>query len=624
MTFHALLFCPDEKTSRVTTQILNELEFTVEPSTEPFAAVKKLMAQHFDAIVVDCDNEQNASLIFKSARNSNSNQSSLAVAVVEGQAGVANAFRIGANLVLTKPINVEQAKSTLRVARGLLRKGGDSAKAASATPPAPSAPLAPSKKSGVPQARSAAPNPPMPATAPVQTVSKPVFAPFRSPRAEPLAVQEPTVDPERVLAIEEPAPIPQPQEITLLEVAEQHESSIVPPQPAAKPRVTQPAASKENPWQPVSKRAAETAAKLAPELSPTTASVQPPTASLNVGKTLITSSATGPSGAATAVAPAKAVPRSPAKAIDDHKSAPAAARVLEGPSNAIAPAESAVAVSTPAAPSFTALESSPGDASAGGSGKTGILVAVAVLALAAAGYFGYTKVYAPRQAATKLAGPAQPPAAPLATLPSTQTVPSNNAANPTPSTPEQSQIRIESTPNTYPTAAKDTPAEPEVVTVKSVPASKPVAKSSLGTPSAAKTQSNANAEVTAPPVFGSTPAAEPSVLSHIVQTTSVATPKMAAPQILRVSQGVTQGLLIKRVQPTYPRQAMQLHIQGSVQLQATISKEGVISGEKVLSGDPILARAAVDAVRQWRYKPYFLNGEPVDIETQITVNFKLP
>jgi len=80
------------------------------------------MAEHFDAVVVDCDNEQNATLLFKSARNAPNNHSSLAVAVVEGQAGVAKAFRIGANLVLTKPVNVEQAKGTLRVARGLLRK----------------------------------------------------------------------------------------------------------------------------------------------------------------------------------------------------------------------------------------------------------------------------------------------------------------------------------------------------------------------------------------------------------------------------------------------------------------------------------------------------------------------
>jgi PleD family two-component response regulator len=124
MGYQALLFCPDEKVARSVTQVLSELDFTVIPCTEPFGAVKKLMGEHFDAVVVDCDNEQNATLLFKSARNTPNNQSSLAVAVVEGQAGVAKAFRIGANLVLTKPINVEQAKGTLRVARGLLREAG--------------------------------------------------------------------------------------------------------------------------------------------------------------------------------------------------------------------------------------------------------------------------------------------------------------------------------------------------------------------------------------------------------------------------------------------------------------------------------------------------------------------
>ncbi len=122
MSYKALLFCPDEKTARAVTQVLIELEFTVERSGEPFATVKKLTDEHFDALVVDCQNEQDASLLFKGARNSSFNHSSLSVAVVEGQAGVAKAFRIGANLVLTKPINTEQSKSTLRVARGLLRK----------------------------------------------------------------------------------------------------------------------------------------------------------------------------------------------------------------------------------------------------------------------------------------------------------------------------------------------------------------------------------------------------------------------------------------------------------------------------------------------------------------------
>src|SRR5260370_21424272 len=68
MGYQALLFCPDEKLARVVSQVFSELDFTVEPLQEPFAAVKKLMAQRYDAIVVDCENEQNASLLSKAPR----------------------------------------------------------------------------------------------------------------------------------------------------------------------------------------------------------------------------------------------------------------------------------------------------------------------------------------------------------------------------------------------------------------------------------------------------------------------------------------------------------------------------------------------------------------------------
>ena len=110
MSYRALLFCPDETAARLVTQVLSELDFTVELSFEPFVTVQKLSAEAFDAVVVDCANEENAALLFKGARNSTLNHSSLCVAVVEGQMGVAKAFRIGANLVLSKPINIEQSK----------------------------------------------------------------------------------------------------------------------------------------------------------------------------------------------------------------------------------------------------------------------------------------------------------------------------------------------------------------------------------------------------------------------------------------------------------------------------------------------------------------------------------
>jgi len=113
------------------------------------------------------------------------------------------------------------------------------------------------------------------------------------------------------------------------------------------------------------------------------------------------------------------------------------------------------------------------------------------------------------------------------------------------------------------------------------------------------------------------------VLGGIINSTPVAVPKVATPQKVRVSQGVTQGLLIHKVQPTYPPLARQARIQGSVVLQADISKNGTIENLHVISGHPMLTGAALEAVKQWRYKPYILNGEPVEVETQVTVNFTL-
>jgi periplasmic protein TonB len=100
-------------------------------------------------------------------------------------------------------------------------------------------------------------------------------------------------------------------------------------------------------------------------------------------------------------------------------------------------------------------------------------------------------------------------------------------------------------------------------------------------------------------------------------------PVPAAPsRPLHISQ-MSEGSLIRKIQPNYPPLARSARIQGSVVLQAVIGKEGTIENLKVLSGHPMLAQSAIEAVRQWRYRPYILNGEPIEVETQITVNFSL-
>lgn len=103
----------------------------------------------------------------------------------------------------------------------------------------------------------------------------------------------------------------------------------------------------------------------------------------------------------------------------------------------------------------------------------------------------------------------------------------------------------------------------------------------------------------------------------------VAAPPPAPPQKIRVSSGVAEGNLIHDVRPQYPVLARQAHIQGVVVLLAVIGKDGAVQDLHVKSGPPMLAQAAVDAVRQWRYKPYFLNGQPVEVDTQININFTL-
>ena len=95
----------------------------------------------------------------------------------------------------------------------------------------------------------------------------------------------------------------------------------------------------------------------------------------------------------------------------------------------------------------------------------------------------------------------------------------------------------------------------------------------------------------------------------------------AKPKKLRVSSGVAEGLKIHSEGPKYPREARERGIQGDVILQATIDTKGEITNLKAVKGDPILAEAAIDAVKQWKYKPYLLNGEPVEVETTIKVVF---
>ena len=108
--------------------------------------------------------------------------------------------------------------------------------------------------------------------------------------------------------------------------------------------------------------------------------------------------------------------------------------------------------------------------------------------------------------------------------------------------------------------------------------------------------------------------------------TGAVQPVLAKPapstHIIRLSV-MSAGMLVRKIEPRYPPAAIIARIEGPVKIQAIISREGEIRQAEVLSGNPLLTGAALDAIRQWRYRPYILNGEPVEVETEITVNFVL-
>lgn len=113
-------------------------------------------------------------------------------------------------------------------------------------------------------------------------------------------------------------------------------------------------------------------------------------------------------------------------------------------------------------------------------------------------------------------------------------------------------------------------------------------------------------------VFNSAGSAAPPIMPAV--------PPVARP--MRLSH-MSEGDLLQKITPIYPSLARTARIQGTVVLQAMISRQGTIENLRLVSGHPLLAPAAIDAVRHWRYRPYILNNEPVEVETQITVNFSL-
>jgi periplasmic protein TonB len=113
----------------------------------------------------------------------------------------------------------------------------------------------------------------------------------------------------------------------------------------------------------------------------------------------------------------------------------------------------------------------------------------------------------------------------------------------------------------------------------------------------------------------------PGGVMHGAGTSPVVVVTPAKTQI--IPSRIALGMLIRKVIPDYPPIARNIRLEGEVVLRATISKSGMIENLRVVSGPPLLQQAAIDAVKQWQYRPYLLNGEPVEVETTVNVDFRM-
>ena len=600
MALQSLLLCPDEKTARVLSRVLAELEIGMEQCTEPFDAVKKLMRQRYDAVIVDWENEANATLVLKNARMSPSNKTSLAVAIVEGQTSVRNAFRAGANFVLYKPISVEQAKTSLRAARALMQRGaeaaakqgGDSAGGPTLVPPQDF-----SKSSGAAQTSRMAPVVPMPA---------------QSSGAPGMSAADTSWNNAGVAA----APARDNQSADLLDdlrtVASTAIENLHPGSPTSSASAVTEAARSGGSVKPFPGTAGKSQEEdgfyhLDLDADPS-----------KEGKRASTNSA------ATQILTPRPVmsPVKPAVVSEEFKPKlePAAKSGIS-----FDEVRSRVSAQAPrSAPSFTlgdqTEETAPGIPKAillGG----GVVIVVAVLIFAIMHFRSAPKQQPAAQVTPPVtqqqAAPQETPAATVVSTPLPSTTTSASQAV-TAGKPEAKSAKdAAAKPSAGKTAQASEPASAELENPE--PEAQPelqVHKLSAIQKSKAQTQI---AEA-APPSMDAISGSVAAPVGGLMQT-PVSVPQLVAPDRVRISQGVSQGMLVQMVKPRYPEAARSMRLQGAVVMDALIGKDGVVKNLKVVSGHSMLAKAAEEAVRQWRYKPYLLNGQPVSVETQITVKF---
>jgi protein TonB len=518
---HALLLSPDDQAVSAITGVLEEMSVTCERPLDGVSAAHKLNAQTFDLVLVDCENLPAAKLIFDVCRRGKNGHNPVPIAIVDGRAGLPTAFRLGAELILTKPVAKDQARTTIRTAVSRVRKEA-----------------------------------PATETLPVSLAATPIVA-SGQPQVEELALA--------AAASGSPMPV----------------ASSVPTLAAhtVLDQISAPASS------------APTSAPDSTRMQPRQISDDPVLADLELAELDSAAGLSTKSGSPLEKSRLEAA--TPDALVLAHKE-----RAADSP----------------------VLSSYPKQDSKG----RGPLVALFLLMVATAGFYA-AWTYQPEfrtiaqaqidhlMGMAGLARPAssvQPVVSPSQAKPSAASIPAtlHEPALPAPGAPANPKG------SSALTAAAPVAAQivaPAITTSASAPAPVTAIQSDTG---------NGNSKKALDSIPAGKPAGSVATTAPVPSTAPL--PDEASAIILS-SKGAEKRLA-HSVPPSYPVDAAAGDAQGTVVLKEIVDENGVVKGIRLVEGNPALANAAMQAVRQWRYRPYVRDGKTLPFQTVVIVDFQRP
>src|SRR5580658_333186 len=540
---HALLLSPDDQAVSAITGVLEEMSVTCERPLDGVSAAQKLNSQSFDLVLVDCENLPAAKLIFDVCRRGKNGNNPVPIAIVDGRAGLPTAFRLGAELILTKPVAKDQARGTIRTAVSRVRKS---------VQPNESVPAQPASAAATVSATIDSASIDMAAIHTAMTASSPIDTAMTEERTQAAAAGAAS---SQMTSFADPGPnVMAPNVMTpnvtpkMNSAVEEEEEELHAPPVAVRPQPARPLIPSDDPVLAELER-------IELEESERTKSQPAESQKAEFHKAEFHKQSSGPAQAAPELGTDKA---------DD----PRSSSHRPGTRKTRAP-----------------------------------LVALLMLTLAGAGFYaawtyqpGFQAIVQPQiDRMLALVGMALPA-----------------ASTPIPAKPSS------------PTVAAKIPASP-IDPNKAAPAAPSSSTSAAG---ATAIGVSATPAATAMPVQPSAPIrtaivppASGAATAPVATAISSDAPLPGENSAIILSSKGAENRLAHSVPPKYPAEA---HVEGTVVLKAIVDENGKVDGLRLVEGDATLATAAVQAVKQWRYRPYVRDGKALAFQTVVIVDFQKP